>query len=52
MINIFKQIKGIVTDLRLNPFNTEDIMEYKLRMIEDICTKSIIAINEKENGNN
>ncbi len=52
MINTFKQIESIAKDIRLNPLNTKDIVDFKLRMIEDICTKSIIAINEMRNGNN
>lgn len=52
MINTFKEIENIAKDIRLNPLNTKEIVDFKLRIIEDICTKSIIAINEMRNGNN
>lgn len=52
MITKLKQIKCIVEDVRLNSNNTPEIVEYKLRVIEDICTKSIMALNEIRNQNN
>lgn len=52
MISTLKQIKCISEDIRCNPNNTKEIVEYKLRTIEDICIKSIIILNEMRNGNN
>lgn len=52
MITTLQQIKCIAEDIRLNPNNTKEIVEFKLRTIEDICTKAIFLINEMRNGNN
>ena len=52
MENSFREIQCLAQDLRLNPLNSEEIKEYKLKMIEDICIKSIFIINEIRNENN
>lgn len=54
MIITLQQIRAIAQDIRLNANTNEDkgIRDFKLRDIEDLCTKSIILINEMRNGNN
>jgi len=52
MILNFQQIKCIAEDIRLNPNNTKEIVEFKLRQIEDICSQSIMILNEMRNQNN
>lgn len=52
MITNLQKIKILAEDIRLNPYNTKEIAEYKLRLIEDICIKSIILLNEHNNRNN
>lgn len=52
MQTTFQQIKCIAESIRLNPNITKEIAEFQLRVIEDLCTKSIILINEMRNENN
>jgi hypothetical protein len=48
----FQQIKCIAEDIRLNPNMTKEVAEFQLRVIEDLCTQSIMLINEIRNENN
>ena len=52
MILTFQQIKCICEDIRCNPNNTKEIVDFKLRAIEGMCINSIIRLNEIRNGNN
>lgn len=52
MITTLQQIRCMAQDIRLNPNNTKEIVEFKLRTIEDICTKAILVLNEMRNENN
>ena len=52
MEETFIQIKCIAEDIRLNPINTLEIKDYKLRQIEDICTHAVIILNQMRNENN
>lgn len=54
MIITLQQIRAIAQDIRLNTNTNEDkgIRDFKLRDIEDICTKAIILLNEINNQNN
>ena len=54
MIIILQQIRSIAQDIRLNTNSNEDkgMRDFKLRDIEDLCTKSIILLNEINNQNN
>lgn len=48
----FQQIKCIAEDIRLNLNMTKEVAEFQLRVIEDLCTKSIMLINQIKNENN
>lgn len=56
MITTFQQIRAIAQDIRfnINFNNIEDkqLREHYLRVIEDLCSKSIIILNQMENGSN
>lgn len=52
MENTFKQIQCIAEDIRLNPINTPEIKDFKLRQIEDICIKSLMILSQMRNENN
>lgn len=54
MIITLQQIRAIAQDIRLNTNSNEDkdIRDFKLRDIEDLCTKAIILLNEINNQNN
>lgn len=54
MLLTLQQIRAIAQDIRLNSNSNEDkgIRDFKLRDIEDLCTKSIMLLNEINNENN
>lgn len=52
MESTFRQIQCIAEDIRLNTINTPEIKEFKLRQIEDICIKSLIALNDIRHRDN
>lgn len=54
MIVTLQQIRAISQDIRLNANANEDkgIRDFKLRDIEDLCTKLIMWLNEINNQNN
>lgn len=53
MIMTLQQIRAIAQDIRLNNANeNKNVRDFHLRTIEDLCTKSIIILNEMKNGNN
>ena len=52
MIVVFQQIKYLAEDVRLNSKDTDEIKEFKLRQIEDMCSKSIRILNDIRHENN
>lgn len=52
MEKTFRQIQCIAEDIRLNRYNDDDIRQFKLREIEDICIESIMILSQIRNENN
>lgn len=53
MIITLQQIRAIAQDIRLGLDNEDKaIRDFKLRDIEDLCTKSIMLLHEINNQNN
>lgn len=52
MIITLQKIRAISQDVRLNDNDCRCVKEFKLRSIEDICTKAIMQLNDSRNENN